>query len=68
MFVLVIIPPPQLKVTPVVVEVAVRVTLVMAQVSVAGAAILTLGGVMLCDTVAEAVLVQPLAGFVTVTV
>jgi hypothetical protein len=58
---------PQLKVAPVVVDDAVIVTLVTAQVSVAGGAMLTLGGMIAWLTVVEAELVQPLEGSVTVT-
>jgi hypothetical protein len=52
----------------VVVDDAVSVTLVTKQVNVAGAAILALGGVMVCVTVCVAVAVHPFAGSVTVTV
>jgi len=58
---------PQLKVAPVVVDDAVMVTLVTAQVSVAGGAMLTLGGMIAWLTVVEAELVQPFEGSVTVT-
>jgi hypothetical protein len=58
---------PQLKVAPVVVDDAIMVTLVTAQVSVAGGAMLTLGGVIAWLTVVEAEAVQPLEGSVTVT-
>jgi hypothetical protein len=58
---------PQLKVAPVVVDDAVIVMLVTAQVSVAGGAMLTLGGVIAWLTVVEAELVQPFEGSVTVT-
>jgi len=57
---------PQLKVAPVVVDDAVMVTLVTAQVSVAGGAMLTLGGVIAWLIVVEAEDVQPLEGSVTV--
>ena len=67
-FVVVVIPPPQLKVAPTVVEDAVIVSLVTAHVKTPGAAILAFGAVLFWVTVAEAVLVQPLVGFVTVTV
>ena len=63
----VVLPPPQLNVAPVVVDDAVRVTLLTEQVNVAGTAMLALGGVTICVTVCEAVAVQPLVGFVTVT-
>ena len=42
--------------------------MVVIQVKTMGAATLALGAVMFCVTVADAVLVQPLTGFVTVTV
>jgi hypothetical protein len=58
---------PQLKVAPVVVDDAVMVTLVTAQVSVAGGAMLTLGGMIAWLTVVEAELVQPFEGSVTLT-
>ena len=58
---------PQLKVAPAVVEEAVMVMLVTAQLSVAGGAMLTLGGVIAWLTVVEAELVQPFEGSVTVT-
>ena len=64
----VVTPPPQLKVAPPVVDEAARTSLVVVQVKTAGAAILALGEVMFCMTVVEAVFVQPLTGFVTVTV
>jgi hypothetical protein len=57
-----------LYVAPAVVDEAVIVTLVTAQVSVAGGAILTFGGVMFCVTATDAEAVHPLAGSVTVTV
>ena len=63
-----VLPPPQLNVAPIVVDDAVRVTLVTEQVNVAGTAMLALGGVMVCVTVCEAVAVHPFAGSVTVTV
>ena len=47
---------------------AVSITLVFVQLSIAGVAMLTFGAVMFCVTVAEAVLVHPLEGLVTVTV
>ena len=61
-------PPPQLNVAPPVVDEAVKVTLVVAQFKTAGAAMLAFGAVIFCVTVAEAELVQPLDGSVTVTV
>ena len=66
-FVAVVIPAPQLKVAPPVVEEAVSVTLVVAQVNIAGAAILAFGAVIFCITVAFALIVHPLLGSVTVT-
>ena len=68
MFAAVVTPPPQLKVAPPVVEEAVKVSLVVLQVKTAGALTLALGTVVFCVTVADAVLVQPLTGLVTVTV
>jgi hypothetical protein len=44
--VVVVLPPPQLNVAPVVVDDAVSVTLVTKQVNVAGTAMLAFGGVM----------------------
>ena len=67
-FVVVVTPPPQLKVAPPVVDEAVKASLVVAQVRTDGAAMLALGTVMFCVTVEEAVAVQPLPGLVTVTV
>ena len=64
----VVLPPPQLKVAPPVVDEAVRVSLVVVQFKTTGAAILALGAVIFWATVAEAVAVHPFAGFVTVTV
>ena len=66
--VVVVLPPPQLNVAPVVVDDAIRFTLVTEQVNVAGTAILALGGVTVCVTVCVAVAVHPFAGSVTVTV
>ena len=68
MFAAVVSPPPQLKVAPAVVEEAVNVSLVLAHVSMPGAAMLALGGVRFSVTLAKAVLVHPLEGSVTVTV
>ena len=68
MLVVVVLPPPQLNVAPVVVDDTVRVTLVTEQVNVAGTAMLALGGVVFCVTVCVAVAVHPFAGSVTVTV
>ena len=67
-FVAVVIPPPQLKVAPPVVEDAVSTSLVTVQFKTTGAATLAFGAVMFWVTVAEAVAVHPFAGFVTVTV
>ena len=67
-FVAVVIPPPQLKVAPPVVDEAVRVSLVVVQFKTTGAAMLALGAVIFCVTVAEAVAVHPFAGLVTVTI
>lgn len=64
----VVTPPPQLNLAPVVVDDAVKVTLVVAQVNVAGGAMLALGAVIFCATVTEALLLQPVEGSVTVTV
>ena len=63
----VVTPPPQLKVAPAVVEVAVSVWLVLVQVKTVGGLMPALGGVIFCVTLIVAVLVQPLAGSVTVT-
>ena len=63
-----VFPPPQLKVAPPVGEDAVNAWLTIVQVRTTGAATLALGAVMFCVTVADAVLVHPLTGFVTVTV
>ena len=62
-----VIPPPQLYVTPGVVEDAVSVALRTEQVSGAGAAMLTFGVAIFCVTVVEAKAVQPFDGSVTVT-
>ena len=67
-FVLPTPPPLHANVTPPVVDEAVSVTLVIAQVSVAGGAILTLGGVVFDITAAKAEAVHPFDGSVTVTV
>ena len=64
----VVIPPPQLKVAPPVVEEAVNTSLITVQFKTTGEATLALGGVMFWVTVAEAVDVHPFAGLVTVTV
>ena len=66
-FVAVVFPAPQSKAAPTVIEEALSTTLVTVQVSTAGAAILAFGAVIFCVTVAEEAIVQPLAGFVTVT-
>ncbi len=61
--------PVQLKVVPVVVELAVRETEVVVQVNVPGVAIATLAGTAtFCATVVEAVVLQPVAVIVAVTV
>ena len=65
---MVVTPPPQLKVAPPVVDEAVKFSEVNEHVKTEGAAILALGAVVFCVTVALAVLVHPLAGSVTVTV
>ena len=67
-FVVVVLPPPQLKVAPPVVEDAVKFSFNVVQVKTTGAAMLAFGAVMFWGTVAEAVAVQPLAGLVIVTV
>jgi hypothetical protein len=67
-WVAVVMPPPQLKVAPPVVEVAVRVSLVITQVKTVGGLMAALGAVMFWVTVTVAVEVHPLAGLVTVTV
>jgi hypothetical protein len=64
----VVTPPPQLYVTPAVVDEAVIVILATLQVSVAGGAMLTFGGAIVWETVTEAVALHPLPGLVTVTV
>ena len=66
-FVDVVIPLPQLNVAPVVVDEAVNISTVFEHVNWAGVAMLTLGGVIFCDTITEAVLVHPFDGSVTVT-
>ena len=53
---------------PPVVDDAVNVSLVVVQVKTAGAATLALGTVIFCVTVADAELVHPFDGSVTVTV
>jgi hypothetical protein len=67
-FVAVVTPPPQLYVTPTVVDDAVMVTLVTLQVSVAGGAILRSGGVTLWVIATEEEALQPFDGSVIVTV
>ena len=62
-----VIPPPQSKVAPVVVELADNVTLSTVQVRLAGAAMLTFGVAIFCVTVVEVLAVQPFAGSITVT-
>ena len=64
----VVIPAPQLKVAPVVVEDAVSTWLIDEQVRTPGVAMLAFGVVMFCVTVVVAVCVQPFDGSVTVTV
>ena len=64
----VVTPPPQLNVAPVVVDDAVKVSLGEAQVIGVGDAIDAFGLVVFCATITDAVLVQPFAGSVTVTV
>ena len=64
----VVTPPPQLNVAPAVVEEAVNISLVFKQVKTVGGTIAAFGGVTDCVTFVETVLVQPLAGSVTVTV
>ena len=64
----VVLPPLQLNVAPIVVDDAVSVTLVTEQVNVAGTAMLALGGVTVWVTLCDAVAVHPFAGSVTVTV
>ena len=64
----VVTPPPQLNVAPPVVDDAVNVSVVVVQVKTVGAATLAFGAVVFCVTVADAVLVQPLDGSVTVIV
>ena len=66
--VVVVTPPPQLNVAPPVLDEAVNVSLIRLQVKTVGAATPALGAVMFCVTLADALLVQPLAGSVTVTV
>ena len=63
----VVAPPPQLKVAPVVVEVAVSVSLVLVHVKTVGGLIPALGAVMFWVTVTAAEVVQLLEGSVTVT-
>ena len=67
-FAAVVTPPPQLKVTPPVVEEAVKTWLVVVQVNTVGVVILRFGAAIFWVTVELALLVQPLAGSVTVTV
>ena len=66
-FVAVVIPPPQLKVAPAVVDVAVKVSLVLVQVKTVGGLMPAFGAVMFCVTVTAAELVQLFEGSVTVT-
>ena len=67
-FVADVIPPPQSNVTPVVVDEALSVTIVMVQVRSAGGAIVTFGMVMFWITVTEADAWHPVDGSVAVTV
>ena len=67
-FVAVVIPPPQLKVAPAVVDVAVKVSLVFKQFKTVGGLMPAFGAVMFCVTVTKAVAVHPFEGSVTVTV
>ena len=62
------IPPPQLKVAPVVVDEAVNVTVNAEQVKIAGGAINALGVAIFCVTIDDAVFVHPLPGSITVTI
>ena len=64
----VMMPPPQLKVAPPVVDDAVNVSETMLHVKTDGDDTLALGEVVFWVTVTDAELVQPLAGLVTVTV
>ena len=66
-FVAEVFPPPQLKVAPVVLDVAVRLSLKLVQVRTAGAAIAALGATMFWITETDAEAVQPFDGSVTVT-
>ena len=61
-------PPPQLNDEPFALDEAVKASLVLTQVNVAGAAMVATGAVVFWITVADAVLVQPLAGSVIVTI
>jgi hypothetical protein len=63
-----VLPPPQLNVAPVVVDDAVRVTLLTVQFKLPEAVTPALGTVLFCVTVCVAVAVHPFAGSVTVTV
>ena len=64
----VVIPAPQLKPEPAALEEAVNTSLTLTQVRGVGAVILATGAVIFWVTVTEWVLLQPLAGSVTVTV
>ena len=66
--VVVVFPPPQLNVAPIVVDDTVNVSLVVTHVNVTGVEIVALGVGVLCITVVLAEVVQALAGSVTVTV
>lgn len=64
----VLIPAPQVNVAPVVVDVAVIVSLVLVHVSTEGTEIVRLGATTFWLTVTDTVAVQPFEGSVTVTV
>ena len=67
LFAAVVIPPPQLKVAPPVVEDAVNVSEVVLQVKTTGADMPAFGTAIFCVTVVVAIVVHPFAGSVTVT-
>lgn len=64
----VVIPPPQLKAAPAVVDVAVNTSLVVVQLKGTGVMIPASGVLTFCATETEAELTQPLPGSVTETV
>ena len=64
----VVIPPPQLKVTPPVLDEAMSVSLLFKQVNTVGDVMLAPGAVIFWVTVVVALLVQPFDGSVAVTV